>query len=121
MRYQRVGQAESDSLALWHWAENAQLKVTWVRVSVCASCFGRAVVFNLFFTSGGGSASEEAAGAGFLAPRVILSPKKRGVPCLRGSSSTATLGCVVLWAAGALLVQRRSQKPHSQEWLCYSI
>jgi len=31
-----------------------------------------------FFTGGGGTASEEAAGAGFPARRVILSPEKAG-------------------------------------------
>src|ERR1700674_1094759 len=35
-------------------------------------------------------------------------------------SSTATLGCVVLYVVcTSCSTQLRSQNPHSQEWLCY--
>src|SRR5258708_37643251 len=35
------------------------------------------------------------------------------------TSSTATLGYAVLWAAGALSTEIGSQNPHRQECLCY--
>jgi hypothetical protein len=45
------------------------------------------------------------------------------IPVAHGSSSTATLGCVVLWTDLPSKTPRCSrsqlQKSHSQEWLCY--
>src|SRR6266849_4858506 len=41
-------QTQSDSIAPGHSAGNAPLNVIWVRVSVCASCFGRAAVYKVF-------------------------------------------------------------------------
>src|SRR5712692_6664290 len=45
-------QTQSASIAPGHKAENAPLNVMWVRVSVCASCFGRAAVYKVFFARG---------------------------------------------------------------------
>src|SRR5580700_4387094 len=41
-------QTQVESIAHGHWFENAPPNVTRERVSVCASCFGQAVVFNGF-------------------------------------------------------------------------
>src|SRR5579864_1118054 len=70
-------QTESVSLAPGHWAENAPLNGMWVRL--CMRIMLRTGLrLQCFFTGGGGTASEEAAGAGFPVRRVILSPEKAG-------------------------------------------
>jgi hypothetical protein len=67
-------QTQVESIAPGHWFENAPPIVTRERLSVCASCFGQAVVFNGFL--------QERRIAHVFPCRVLFSrPDKRVVSC----------------------------------------